>query len=77
MVRTITRAPVGARVSAARLMQPPAAPRSEKKEKRVLLRVSAVCLSYTLICDAIDICHVAFMNPLCLTDYTLLIIMEV
>ena len=24
-----------------------------------------------------DICHVAFMNPLCLTDYTLLITMEV
>lgn len=30
-------------------------------------------LSYPRIRDAINICHVAFMNPLCLTDYTLLI----
>lgn len=38
-----------------------------------LFRVSNLYVS----CDAIDICHVAFMNPLCLTDYTLLITMEV
>lgn len=39
--------------------------------------VSDLHLSYPRIRDAIDICHVAFMNPLCLTDYALLIVMEV
>lgn len=42
-----------------------------------LLKVSNLYLSYMLIRDAIVICHVALMNWLCLTDCTLLIIMEV
>jgi len=30
-----------------------------------------------LLCNAIDICRAEFMNPRCLTDCTLLIIIEV
>lgn len=52
------------------------AQRSERKRLR-LLWVSNLYLSFMLRCDAIDVCHVASMNPLFLTDYALLIIMEV
>lgn len=60
-----------------RLMQLPVAlsKRSERR-KLCLLSASYLYFSYTLICEAIGVHQVAFMNTLCLPGCTLLIIIE-